>query len=536
VDGARALAAAPQATLRLVPPPGPEPGAAHRAAVVDLGSNSWRLVMFDYVPGAWWKRTDELCEPIRIAAGMAKSGRLDKAAIRRGVATLDVFSRLCRIAGLRREDVDVVATSAIRDAANADALAAFRAAAPGLDIQVASAEEEAIHGYHAAVNSTTLRDGTVVDLGGGSMQLVAVRRRRPAALGSWPLGAVRVTERLLPGAGPVSRKQLARVRAEVRRELEDAPWLGKTGGRLVGVGGGVRTLAVAAQRAHDMGAAGVQGFVLTPALLDELVETLAALPALQRGTVPGIKPARADIILASAVVLQTVVELAGFDGLEVTQAGLREGVFFANRLLAGGEPLVGDVRSASVRNLAAQYDTDLEHVEHVAGLALQMRDSLLASGDATLDPQERELLWAAAMLHDLGTTIDFRDHHKHSRYLILNAGLPGFDPRELALIALIAGYHRKGMPHLDEFESLMRPGDLGLVRRCAVILRLAEHLERGNDRCVRGAVLKGDPAGIYLELEVDGNAALARWSVERYGEDEAFRRAFGRPLVVASSA
>ena len=94
------------------------------------------------------------------------------------------------------------------------------------------------------------------------------------------------------------------------------------------------------------------------------------------------------------------------------------------------------------------------------------------------DPDERELLWAAAMLHDVGTAVDYDDHHKHSRYLILNAGLPGFSPRETALIGQTARYHRKGRPGLGEFAPLARKGDEALLTRCSAVLRVAEQLER----------------------------------------------------------
>ena len=132
-----------------------------------------------------------------------------------------------------------------------------------------------------------------------------------------------------------------------------------------------------------------------------------------------------------------------------------------------------------MRNLAAQYDADMAHTEHVAELALSMWDAL-GSGD----PVERELLWAAAMLHDIGVAIDYDDHHKHSRYLILNAGLPGFSPRETALIGQMARYHRKGSPTLGQFSALGRKGDDELLTRCAAVLRLAEQLERSRDQAV----------------------------------------------------
>ena len=394
------------------------------------------------------------------------------------------------------------------------------------------ARQEARFGYVAAVNSTTLRNGAVLDIGGGSLQLIEVRDRQPGEMASFPLGAVRITEQFLAGDGdrPPRRKSLERVRAHTRAALTGARWL--SGGRLVGVGGAVRNLAAAAAHIDGAPDLGVQGYVIGADALDGLVETLAALPASERGTVPGIKPGRGDIILASALVLQTVVATGGFDGIEATEAGLREGVFLARTLLDPDDPLIEDVRGSAVRNLAVQYESDLVHTEHVTELALQMFESLVDGGLIVPRPDERELLWAAAMLHDVGMVISYDDHHKHSRYLIESAELPGFDPRERALIAQITRYHRKGAPKLGAIEALAGDGDAALLERCATLLRLAEHLERGRDQSVSQARLSTNGDGVDLHLRADGDLMLPRWSVERYGDDEAFERVFGRRLII----
>jgi exopolyphosphatase/guanosine-5'-triphosphate,3'-diphosphate pyrophosphatase len=492
-----------------------------QVAVIDLGSNSWRLVVFTYAPGEWWKRTDELYETVRIGAGLGASGKLSDEAMQRGVETLGVFERFCRANRIGRDDAYVVATSAIRDASNGADFLADLERSTGLKIETLSAEDEARYGYVAAINTTTLTDGVVLDLGGGSMQLIHVAGRHAEEMVSFPVGAVRITEEFLPGSGPAKKKELSRVRAHVKKALEGLDWLSASGDRLVGIGGAVRNLAAAAQ-----------GFVIVPSVLSELVGQLAAMSTEERGAMPGIKPGRGDIILASAVVLETVVSLGDFNGIEATEAGLRDGVFLARTMLAQvPEPLVPNVREAAVRNLAIQYESDMSHVEHVAELSLQMFDSVAGGLFEPVDG-ERELLWAAAMLHDVGMTISYDDHHKHSRYLIESAELPGFDPRERALIAQMSRYHRKGVPKLGEMAPLAMPGDEDLLDRCAVILRLAEHLERGRDQSVSAARLRANGQGVDLHLEADGDLTLQRWSVERYGDGEAFKRVFGRRLLI----
>ena len=176
---------------------------------------------------------------------------------------------------------------------------------------------------------------------------------------------------------------------------------------------------------------------------------------------PGIKPGRGDIILAAAVTMQTVIEHGGFTGIEATEAGLREGMFLARTILGGERAAVPERARGRRAQPGGPVRVGPPHIEHVARLALQMHESLAEGG--LFEPQEgeRELLWAAAMLHDVGMTISYGDHHKHSRYLIVSAELPGFDPRERALIAQMTRYHRKGVPKLGEWAKLSRAGRRG---------------------------------------------------------------------------
>jgi exopolyphosphatase/guanosine-5'-triphosphate,3'-diphosphate pyrophosphatase len=499
-----------------------------RIAVCDLGSNSFRLVVFTAAEG-WWRRTDEIHEAVRIGAGLAETGKLSEAGIARALATTDVFAHFCAATGIT--EIDAVATSAIRDATNAHEFL-DRAA---LDVRVLSMEEEARMGYLAAVNSTTLADGAVLDLGGGSMQLVRVASRHARELQSWPLGAVRMTERFGLGQGIATKKQLRALREHVATELEDAPWLPKSGRRLVGIGGTVRNLAAAVQRAAGVPEFGVQGFIVEREALGELVGRLAALEPADRAKVPGIKYSRADLILAGAAVVEAVLDLGGFPAIEATEAGLREGVFFS-RHLAGDPPLFDDVRGASVLNLAGQYHVDHAHTEHVARLALGLFDELAAVGLHPGDARERELLWASSVLHDIGMSVDYDDHHKHSRYLILNSGLPGFDQREVALIGQAVRYHRKGMPTMGAFDMLARPGDGQLLDRMALLLRLAEDLERSRDQVVREVHvhIEGENDDVRLSLHADEDVRVAQWAASR--ETDLFRRAFGSELRVTPAA
>src|SRR5436190_3347843 len=504
---------------------------AQQIAVADLGSNSFRLVVFT-AADAWWKRTDEIYEAVRIGEGLAATGELGEAGMARAQATMEVFAHFCSASGIEPDAVLAVATSAIRDASNSAHFLESAQEASGLRVRVLSGEEEAPSGYLAAVNPTTLSDGVMLDIGGGSMQLVHVVGRHSRELDSWRLGAVRMSERFLPGDGPAKPKQIRELVGYVTAKLERAPWLGRCGPRLVGIGGTIRNLAAAAQRDLEVPEAGVQGYVIARDELDRLVDELASRTPAERAKLPGIKPSRGDIILGGAIVVQTVMEVGGFEGIEVTEAGLREGVFFEHHL-GGDPPLFEDVRHASVVNLAAQYGMDpahSAHTAHVARLALGLFDELAAAGVHGGGAVERELLWAAALLHDIGMTVDYDDHHKHSRYLVLNAGLPGFEQRELALIGQAVRYHRKGTPALGPFTPLAIKGDEERLDRMSARLRLAEDLERSRDQLVRAAHVAVEAGTVRLDLDSEGDDRVPRWAAGR--ETDLFARAFDRQLTV----
>ena len=207
-----------------------EPDAPCRTVVIDMGSNSFRLVAYSYEPGRWWRRTDEIYDTVRLGAGLVATGRLAEDRIETAIEAMEVYAHFCAASGIARGQVIAVATSAIRDADNGAELLARVRERTGFPARVLSAEEEARYGYLAAVNSTSLRDGAVLDLGGGSLQIVAVADR------------LAVAERLLAarhGADdgalprrPALRRQAARRAASPRARGAGARAVGRAHARV----------------------------------------------------------------------------------------------------------------------------------------------------------------------------------------------------------------------------------------------------------------------------------------------------------------
>jgi len=459
-----------------------------RTAVVDLGSNSFRLVVFRYEPGGAWSVWDEIREPVRIAAGMGEDQTLRPKQIKRALETVRTFVSFCAQAGV--EDVVATGTSALRRAANgAEVVAQIEEA--GLPVRILDEREEAWYGALAILNSTSVSDGYGLDMGGGSIQVMRLAGRDLAESVSLPFGAVRATEDF-DGVKPL--------RKAVRKALAELEWFGGDG-PLAGIGGSVRNIAGAAQRLCELPNGGVQGFKLTTEMLRTVIEELESRDVEGRRALPGINPDRGDVILAAAVVLETVMAEGGFEAIEITEAGLREGLFFERYLADREPPVFADVRAATIENLVLRYGRDRRHAERVARWAIALYDGLGEIGAIECDEEDRALLQAAAMLHDIGRAVGFDQRHKHARYLIVSDGLPGFDRDATYDIAEIVRYVPKGTPDAET-----------RVERLAGVLRVAEQLERGRSGDVDGVAVDEDDGKVEILVDAQPGASVGLWA------------------------
>ncbi len=482
---------------------------AQRMAIIDLGSNTARLVVMEAVPGYSYHQRDEIREVVRLRQGLSKKG-LSQEAIERALVTLRLFKRFCD-----STQVDIIlptATSAVREAANGLEFVEHVRQEIELDLRILSGEQEAYYGVLGALNETALTQGIVLDIGGGSAQISEVRDRRFVAGASLTLGTLALTDGFIRH-DPIKPAELDAVQAEIERQVDSVPWLVKKGGPLVGLGGAIRNLAKieAARQTYPLNT--LHGFVLRRAALMQTIEQLRSLPLAERQNIPGLRADRADIILPGALVLRAIMDRLGVQETTISVNGLREGVFFERFWRHFSYPVIPDVRRFSVLNMARIYNYQKAHANHVRYLARRLFEQLAPLHG--YGAAERELLEAAATLHDIGTIISYRDHHKHSQTLIVNAGLPGFNARETALIALLTRFHRKGRPEALEFAALLAEGDVALLTRLAAILRLAEYLERGRNATVDDVSVTWGDDYLRLTLIADEYPAVEVWDAQR---------------------
>jgi exopolyphosphatase/guanosine-5'-triphosphate,3'-diphosphate pyrophosphatase len=424
------------------------------------------------------------------------------------------------------DTVLAVATSAVREAANGPAFVDQVQREVGLTLQVLDGEREAYYDTLGALNEVPMTDGFVLDIGGGSVQVSLVREGRFHRGHAMTLGTLALTERFVDH-DPIKPAELEQIEAETGRQLDTVSWLkgGKGSGPLVGLGGAIRNLARIESGRQRFPLNTLHGFVLTRASVKESLELFCKLPLAEREKIPGLKPDRADIILPGAVVLLAVMDRLGVEKLTISRNGLREGVFFERFWRHLPYPVFPDVRRFGVLNLARHYQYQKPHSNHVRFLADRLFEQLAPLHGYGLP--ERDLIEAAALLHDLGRTIGYDGHHKHSQTLIEYNGLPGYSPREIALIALLTRYHRKGDPGIAGYDVLMRDGDDVLLMRLAAILRLAETLERGRNAAIDDVIVTWNDDDLRLTLIADEYPAVELWQTERNAQplvEEAFER------------
>lgn len=482
---------------------------ARRIAVIDLGSNTARVVVITCQPGYCYRIEDEIREVVRLREGMTKRGLHDEA-VTRGLSTLRLFIRFCQ--SLKVDEIIATATSAVREAANGPEFVARVEQEIGLSLRVLDGETEAHYGVIGTLNEVALQDCFVLDIGGGSAQVSEVRGRRFHRGQAFTLGALALAE-LYITSDPIEKDEFRAIEKEIERQLDGVKWVkASKGWPLVGLGGTIRNLAriETARTAYPFGH--LHGFSLSRDSLDEIIGLLRRLPLKERRDLPGLQADRADIILPGALVARAVMHRLGVDDLIVSHNGLREGLFLEQFWSHLPYPVIPDVRRFSALNLARLYNYQKDHAGHVRRLAGRVFEQL--SPLHGYDQAERELLDAAALLHDLGTLIDYEDHHKHSEWLVANRGLPGYTPREQAIIALLVRYHRRGKPRLEPYDSLLGKGDEERVIRLSAILRLAEYLERGRTAAIDDVTARWDDGALHLTLLADEYPHVELWQTQ----------------------
>jgi len=504
-----------------------------RLAAIDIGTNSIRCIVVECNQDGSFRILDDEKDTVRLGEGIAETGEISAAAVARAEAAL---TRMCKlVTGLKVKAIDAVATSAMRKAANGPRLVKRFSELLGSEIRVISGDEEAALAAQSALRNfdTHGKRFGVLDVGGGSVELITAQGVHVEEFYSFELGAVVMTEQFLqahPLRSTDYRKFQKHIRDTVKKQLDGDKLVLPT---LIGSGGTINAIAQMALQLRRNPVEGVHGLEV---LRSEVVHLLAMLQRRDlkgRREVPGLTPDRADIIVAGVGLVDTMMELFDANTLLVNSHGIREGMIVEAIKRRGLAPDAPSPRSwrESVISFGRSCQMDDMHSQQVATLSLALFDGV--ADVYGLKKRERVLLEAAALLHDIGYYISYHSHHKHSCHLIRHADLFGITPREREMISVIARYHRKSLPKKkhDEFQRLTVK-EQATVIKLAGILRLADGLDRR--RCSTVSGLQCCVEGSLVRLTLSGTEDLA---VELFGgsaKKDLFEKAFSLQVLFAT--
>jgi exopolyphosphatase/guanosine-5'-triphosphate,3'-diphosphate pyrophosphatase len=506
-----------------------------KLAVLDIGTNSIHLVLAEVEPDFSYKVLDRFKDMTRLGDGTFKTRRLSEAAMARGLEVIRTLVTLARNKGYDR--IEAVATSAVREAKNGGEFVEAVARATGLTVRVVTGQEEARLIYLGVQHSMDLADRPtlVVDVGGGSVELIVGNRETMIQGQSLKLGAIRLKDLYLK-EDPPTKAMLREMRDSIESGLRAALQSLKTRAfdRLVGTSGMVGNLAEIIhlrRTGRPVPQLNLATISLKEAL--EVEELLAGSSLKQRVAIPGLDAKRADTLLPATTVVRSLMEQTGLEEMTISDKAIREGILYdfieRNREGLQAEQEIPNVRRRNVIYLARRCRYPQAHSHHVAKLATALFDQTRSLHK--LVDREREWLEYAALLHDIGYLIHARQHHKHAYYLIKNSDLYGLTAEEIEVIANIARYHRRALPQ-DKHVPLqsLSSRNRRIVEALSALLRIADGLDRSHFSVIQSLRVKLGKT-VTIMLQSAGDPELEIWAAR--GRADLFEQVFKRPIQFA---
>jgi exopolyphosphatase/guanosine-5'-triphosphate,3'-diphosphate pyrophosphatase len=473
-------------------------------AIIDVGSNSVRLLVARALTPTAFEVVDEERFDARLGSGQS-GGLLTPDGIERGLRAIQVMAQVA--ASHQPASVVAVGTEALRRAENAQELIDRARELTGVRVRVLSGYEEAFCGFLGVVNSTTFRDGHLLDIGGGSLELMRVTGRTLSQVQSVPLGAIYARERYLASDPPTS-KELRELRKAVRHllKVEGAHPV------LFGTGGAVRNLARIARLQRSYPLRRLHGLEISRRQVHRLAQQLVRASTDERRRIPGVGANRADTLHAAATVIDEVMAITGAETLTVAGQGLREGLVWQE--LREDGVFLPDVRAASIEGLARANGVDqlaAEPVVHAAATLFEATREVHGLGGSELD-----LLLHAARLAGIGMHIDYYNRDRHAEYLVHSGDLHGFSHREIVVLAALVRWAGSGTPDLSAYSSVVQPDDARIAAVLATLLGLARGIRRRVPSPVLGLAARVTHGNLRIELSARDSLEAEAYELERH--------------------
>ena len=479
-----------------------------KIGIIDLGSNSARLVIVNLFADGYFMVVDELKESVRLGQDMERDGFLKPQRVAETIKTLKMFRKLCDASGVTR--IIAVATAAVRRAKNQRSFLDEIQASCGIKIRVLTAEEEAVYVYRGVINTMDVPKGIILEIGGGSTKIVYYNRRNILNYATLPFGAVTLTG-LFCEEGLKPEEVAKKIEQFFIEQLKKVEWLAEVDPdvQMIGVGGSFRNLFKISKMVHKYPHDNVHNYTMLTEDFTPVYDMIKVLDLDKKKKIKGLSAERADILPAALAIIKSFISFFKFERFIMSAAGLREGIMFNQALPITEEKPISDVLNYSLTTLVKYYGVDEKHVEHVVNLSIQLFKQLRVLHK--FPRQYLRVLKVAATLHDCGQRMKYYNHQRHSCYMILNSNLYGVSHRDIVLAAFTACCHnREDINAYDwaRYREILNEEDIEIVKRLGIILRIAESLNRSMSGTVKSinCDILGD--SVIMKTEVDADATL----------------------------
>lgn len=499
-----------------------------RIGIIDVGSNSVRLVINDVKANRAHHQIENLKETVRLRSGTDSQGLLTERGMEYAIETIALFVKLCQVRKVSK--IIAVATAAVRRAPNSDFFVAQIERECGIKVDVLSGEEEAFLGYLGLVNSVTRTDGLMADLGGGALKLVKFAERLRQNSATLDFGAVSLMEKFDLHDLP-TEANIQRLEKFLDEYFSSIPWL-KDQAHLIGVGGTFRSLARIYRNHVNYVPDLTDGIIIPTKAVGEIYEMLKGMDLARRRQVPGLERARADLSVTGIGLIYKLLQVTGSPNLEVSVSSIRDGLFFQH--IYPRDPIVFNVLTHHTKNLIDYYNLDENHLRRVSNLAVTLFDQLQPLHG--MGSWERRLLLVAGLMHELGVVISVESLEKHTLYAMLNSPLKGLTHRERVLIAYLAASHDQLFKiNLQQYvtNGPIKPGDIDRIKKLAPLLQLAHSLDRSRTGAVTH--VQSRLTGDLCELTVFGNQKRDLEIRDATRSAEAFQDQYNTRLIVTQA-
>ncbi|MDR1939223.1 MAG: Ppx/GppA family phosphatase [Clostridiales bacterium] len=502
-----------------------------KIAIIDLGSNTARLLLVKVLDGGYFVVFDEMKESVRLAQDMETDGFLKPSRISATIKTLKMFKKLCDANKISK--IMAYATAAVRRAKNQRSFIDEIAVTCGIKVRVLSAEEEATLIYNGVINSLDVPKGLIMDIGGGSVQLIYYNRKHLLNHITLPFGAITLTD-MVKNMGLTPEERVVEIEKVVKEGLSGAEWLKELDPdtQFIGVGGSFRNLAKIARYVKKYPLSMPHNYHIASGEFGAIYDTLKIIEIEKTANIKGVSGERADIFPSALASIRAVIDYTGiFKDIVISGSGLREGAMFRYAVPTTVEKPISDILGYGINTMLYNFNMNIPHAEHVYSLSVQLFKQL-----KVLHKLPRfyvKVLRTAALLHDAGSIVKYYDHHIHSEYIILNSGLNGISHKDLVMAAYVAALHRNSdniEVTFDKYKELLTEEDLDAVKKLGVILRIAESFDRSRSGLIVG--LNCDVLGdsVIMKTQAEGDSALEIKDAMKASNE--FRKAFKKNLEI----